>query len=288
MDKANRSAFPGARRLAPREATDSPPLRVLEMHLDREAVRLAEREREIRASREALAALVARSTDTSDRAAEPLAAVLAPELIQRLLEDCDGPTRSYVMVTDSGPALDAGATRATRARIEAGFVQYTLYPSAALTEPRGAAWIAEWAEIGERQRLIAVPETEFAIFGDLAVVSLATWGDPTSGYVLLEHPLIVAAFTAYFDQVWRSATPVSADLRAPTDDERLVELLQLGIKDEAISRYLGIGLRTVRRRIAGLMAAHGAETRFQLGWALRGQASGTGDGQATGGNGIPR
>ena len=79
MDKANRSAFPGARRLAPREATDSPPLRVLEMHLDREAVRLAEREREIRASREALAALVARSTDTSDRAAEPLAAVLAPE-----------------------------------------------------------------------------------------------------------------------------------------------------------------------------------------------------------------
>ena len=54
----------------------------------------------------------------------------------------------------------------------------------------------------------------------------------------------------------------------PLDDERLLELLGFGLKDEAIARIMGLGLRTIRRRIAGLMAAHGVETRFQLGAAL--------------------
>jgi DNA-binding NarL/FixJ family response regulator len=52
------------------------------------------------------------------------------------------------------------------------------------------------------------------------------------------------------------------------DDARLLELLALGIKDEAIARLLGLGLRTVRRRIAGLMALHGVDTRYQLGLAI--------------------
>ena len=42
----------------------------------------------------------------------------------------------------------------------------------------------------------------------------------------------------------------------------------MGLKDEAIARFLGVGLRTVRRRIAALMSIHGVDTRFQLGAAL--------------------
>ena len=45
-------------------------------------------------------------------------------------------------------------------------------------------------------------------------------------------------------------------------------MLEQGLKDEVIARYLGVSLRTVRRRVAHLMAVHGVETRFQLGWAL--------------------
>jgi DNA-binding NarL/FixJ family response regulator len=40
------------------------------------------------------------------------------------------------------------------------------------------------------------------------------------------------------------------------------------MKDEAIARYLGVSLRTVRRRVARLMAVNGVDTRFQLGWVL--------------------
>ena len=48
-------------------------------------------------------------------------------------------------------------------------------------------------------------------------------------------------------------------------ETRLLTLLGTGFKDEAIARYLGIGVRTVRRRVAALMEEHGVHTRFQLG-----------------------
>ena len=39
--------------------------------------------------------------------------------------------------------------------------------------------------------------------------------------------------------------------------------------EDPIARYLGWGLRTVRRRVAKLMDDLGAETRFQLGVAAQ-------------------
>ena len=76
-------------------------------------------------------------------------------------------------------------------------------------------------------------------------------------------------YTAYFDLAWKHAVPApSVGGREGTGDPKLVELLELGLKDEAIARYLGVSLRTVRRRVAHLMAVNGVDTRFQLGWAL--------------------
>ena len=45
----------------------------------------------------------------------------------------------------------------------------------------------------------------------------------------------------------------------------LLRQLAAGAKDEQIARTLGIGLRTVRRRVADLMIELGADTRFQAG-----------------------
>ena len=49
--------------------------------------------------------------------------------------------------------------------------------------------------------------------------------------------------------------------------DRMLAMLAAGLKDEAIARYLGVSLRTVRRRVATLMEELGAHTRFQLGSA---------------------
>ncbi|OLT18092.1 hypothetical protein BJF80_02095 [Serinicoccus sp. CUA-874] len=70
-----------------------------------------------------------------------------------------------------------------------------------------------------------------------------------------------------FDELWRRAEPLmSRD--ASAQDVKLLELLSLGFKDEAIARQMGLGLRTVRRRVAALMDEHGVDTRFQLGLAV--------------------
>ncbi|MGW0853799.1 helix-turn-helix transcriptional regulator [Streptomyces sp. NPDC002690] len=50
----------------------------------------------------------------------------------------------------------------------------------------------------------------------------------------------------------------------PTD-RRILALLHLGLTDSAIARQLGMGHRTVQRRLQRLMARVGASTRFQLG-----------------------
>jgi DNA-binding NarL/FixJ family response regulator len=45
----------------------------------------------------------------------------------------------------------------------------------------------------------------------------------------------------------------------------LLRQLAAGAKDEQIARTLGLSLRTVRRRVAGLLIELGVDTRFQAG-----------------------
>lgn len=61
----------------------------------------------------------------------------------------------------------------------------------------------------------------------------------------------------------RAGSPPSAS-RPPTPEEaKLLDLLREGLKDRAIARALGIGERTVQRRLSRLMSTLGAKTRFQ-------------------------
>jgi DNA-binding NarL/FixJ family response regulator len=62
----------------------------------------------------------------------------------------------------------------------------------------------------------------------------------------------------------RDRAAASQASRQPTPEEtELLELLEQGMKDRAIARALGIGERTVQRRLSRLMSALGAKTRFQ-------------------------
>jgi DNA-binding CsgD family transcriptional regulator len=75
---------------------------------------------------------------------------------------------------------------------------------------------------------------------------------------------------ALFDEYWARATPLPGREDVSDTDELgdvrvVLELLQLGMKDETIARQLGVSLRTVRRRIAALMDDLGVATRFQAG-----------------------
>lgn len=250
-------------------AFDGGALLVLEEQLRREQNRIEERRRELDASRELLARLTSQSLGAHEPLSEPLPEVLATSVVGRLLAESTGMLRNFVLSVDEGPAFDEETMRANQERIRRGDPQRSLYPASALSSPHGRRWLASWAEAGEAQRVLPATETEFAVFGDTAVVALAAWDDPAKGYAVIRDPLVVRLYSAYFDLAWKHAVPAPpVGGREGSGDPKLVELLELGLKDEAIARYLGVSLRTVRRRVAHLMAVNGVDTRFQLGWAL--------------------
>lgn len=243
------------------------PGRLLEEYLEREDHRVEERLRDLRQVRGLLGRLGDTAHGRTTPGVEPIADELAPTVVQRLLHEASGVLRNVAMVVDSGPALDDTTMRDGKLWISAGNVQRTLYPATVLDTPQGLQWLRSWAGVGEEQRLLPDVGSEFAVFGDVGSVALARWGDLTSGYVLIRDPLLVSTLTAYFDLAWDHAHAVPFASSGP-GDARLIELLGMGLKDEAIARFLGIGLRTVRRRVAALMSIHGVDTRFQLGAAL--------------------
>jgi DNA-binding CsgD family transcriptional regulator len=92
----------------------------------------------------------------------------------------------------------------------------------------------------------------------------------TPGSVLLVKPSsLLDDLIDLFDDHWARGYPVR-DPKPPADglaapDLETLRLLATGLKDEAIARQLGVSMRTARRRISGLLARLGAESRFQAG-----------------------
>jgi DNA-binding CsgD family transcriptional regulator len=81
---------------------------------------------------------------------------------------------------------------------------------------------------------------------------------------------VVTALVALFEKIWSSAAPLGASRGVhddgPTNMEReLLRLLGQGLTDEAVSKKLGIGLRTTRRMVADLMCRLDARSRFEAG-----------------------
>ncbi len=78
-----------------------------------------------------------------------------------------------------------------------------------------------------------------------------------------------------FEAVWRESLPLrlgaagSAEEAGGVPDATDLEILSLllaGMTDASVAKHLELGLRTVQRRVKGLMELSGVTTRLQLGW----------------------
>jgi DNA-binding CsgD family transcriptional regulator len=266
---------PSPERAAEIERIFADPLQRLQGILARDERRLDARRHDIAEARQALLQLVSSFASPDAVRGTPVwevvAAELAPDLVRHLLATTTDVGRSSVLSLDVGPGLDRDSIIEGQGYLRSGrFRQRTLYPMDVMEMPAGRQWVRSWGLVGEVQRLSLAPPSDFAIFDDDAVMAVATWGDAATDYVLIREPMIVAAFTALFERSFERALPVAgeqAEGDAATGDLQLLRLLGRGLKDESIARYLGVSLRTVRRRVAPLMDVHAAETRFQLGVA---------------------
>lgn len=250
------------------------PRRALTRLVEREAAHLELRRQELSEVAGAVEEFAAahragRIGPTAAAAASAPFDVVAPDgvpgVVEDLLTSTTGPIRSFHLGVAAGPATDEDVGRRAREVMREGRELRSIYPVGVLDDPQHLAWVREWAAIGERQRMVESVPAEFAVFGAEAVVAAPTWGEPATSAVLVRSPLLVAAFTAIFDEAWAGGLPVPDQDLERDAETRLLTLLASGFKDEAIARYLGLGVRTVRRRVAALMDELSVHTRFQLG-----------------------
>ncbi len=189
--------------------------------------------------------------------------------IERLARVSTGTVCQVTSTLARGPGHFESVKRVRAEIMASGREQQSVFPLSALENPDWRQLTAARADAGERQRYLEHVPLEFIVFGDSGVL-LTDEDEPvgqTPDMLLVRAPNLVCMFTALFEELWRRADPVH-DGGAAEADQRLLELLALGFKDEAIARHLGLGLRTVRRRVSALMDEHGVDTRFQLGVAV--------------------
>ncbi|HEV7648257.1 MAG TPA: DNA-binding response regulator [Actinophytocola sp.] len=148
-----------------------------------------------------------------------------------------------------------------------------LYRPGVLLNPSSAQHLAALRAAGADIRITQDDINETIIL-DRRVVILA--GDLSAGrrsYTVISQPDTVAGVASLFEAAWRGSTALAtydaqlAELRSLAP--RVLELLAAGGKDESAARTLGLGVRTYRRRVAELMVALGAESRFQAGVRAR-------------------
>ncbi|WP_163541775.1 DNA-binding response regulator [Occultella kanbiaonis] len=143
-----------------------------------------------------------------------------------------------------------------------------------LLDPVSAQQVATARDRHGAQIRITTEDINETIIFDRRLAILA--GDVRAGrrsYSVITQPEVVQGVTSLFEAAWGSATDLALyDARIAEVRElapRVLDLLAQGAKDESAARILGLGVRTYRRRVAELMDALGAESRFQAGVRAR-------------------
>ncbi|MEV6236850.1 hypothetical protein [Lentzea sp. NPDC051838] len=137
-----------------------------------------------------------------------------------------------------------------------------IYDHSVLELPGKLDVIAEFARRGEQVRIGAVPVK--ALLADDRIGLLSLHPDTTDAALVVHSSSLLAVLRTLFERIWAAAVPFRADAPDP-DNERLLTLLAAGMTDAAIARQFGWHLRTVQRRVRGIMSDLGVRTRFQAG-----------------------
>lgn len=158
---------------------------------------------------------------------------------------------------------------ALRAHPADGMHVRKLFRPAALLEPSSAQHLHALADAGVHVRITPHEINETVLLdGRLAILA----GDVTDGvrtYSVISTPDVVRGVASLFDAAWQGGTELDtydarvSEIRALAP--RILRLLASGCKDETAARKLDLGLRTYRRRVAELLSALGADSRFQAG-----------------------
>ncbi|MFE4593228.1 helix-turn-helix domain-containing protein [Streptomyces laurentii] len=145
-----------------------------------------------------------------------------------------------------------------------------------LSLPTGLAELSAALGRHEEIRVVDRVPTKLVVADrSLAMVPLS--GRNAEPAALVVHASgLLESLMGLFESVWREALPLRLGAGArPTEEEvpgpdpvdlEVLSLLLAGMTDATVAKQLDLGLRTVQRRVKGLMELAGVTTRLQLGW----------------------
>ncbi|MFF3666908.1 winged helix-turn-helix transcriptional regulator [Microtetraspora malaysiensis] len=177
-----------------------------------------------------------------------------------------------VLALDAPPYAASSGTSisAEEAVLARGVRCRAIYSSAVLDLPAKLDEIRQMMSLGEQSRVHANLPIKLVLVDGVTALLPLTGKEEGVHFtsVVVRHSALTDALVALFETLWREAAPLAGAPSVPAldaVDRQILELLGVGMKDEAILRHLGISERTLRRRIASLLGRLGATGRFQAG-----------------------
>jgi sugar-specific transcriptional regulator TrmB/DNA-binding CsgD family transcriptional regulator len=237
------------------------------------------RQAELRAAELAVAAL-----------AEQYRTARSPDDVVEVLTDVDTVRRRFLQIQDAArhevrsmvvPNLTIVPHRentAERAALRRGVRYRALLDRRAMSAPQMVTDIRASLAAGQEIRVVdAVPVKLMIVDEETGFLPLRGDQPESPASILIHRSGLLAVLIAFFEAEWERGFPLRpgpgrddliedrpGDL--DQDDRQVLALLLAGLTDQAVAGQLGMSLRTVHRRIRGLMDKARADSRVQLGW----------------------
>jgi len=175
------------------------------------------------------------------------------------------------LATWSQPEARSAIARRVHASGRDGFTVRKLMSPLVLADEAQRSHLLRLDAAGSQVRISSAPLPHETIILDGRVAILAGPSSPLGReYTVTTAPALVGGIYSLFAAAWEAAIDLGAYLRGEVPElapeaREILQALGAGLTDEAAARRLGTSLRTYRRRVAELMAALEAGSRFQAG-----------------------
>ncbi|WP_049564911.1 helix-turn-helix domain-containing protein [Streptomyces sp. SBT349] len=182
------------------------------------------------------------------------------------------------LVTGTPVAVTGTENEAEERVVERGVTYRVVLEREALESPPSVVELAAALRRDQRVRVVERVPTKLVIADrSTAMVPLTSRDGAGPAAVVVHASGLLDSLLALFEAVWREALPLRLDEEGggpvrgeaggpDATDLRILSLLLAGLTDTSVGKHLGLGLRTVQRRVRRLMDLTGAATRLQLGW----------------------
>ncbi|WP_327233767.1 helix-turn-helix transcriptional regulator [Streptomyces sp. NBC_01317] len=191
-------------------------------------------------------------------------------------------TEVCALVTGKPVAVTGMDNEAEERAARRGVAYRVVIEREVLALPAGITELSAALGRDEQVRVIERVPTKLVVADrSLAMVPLTGRGAEPAALVVHASGLL-ESLLGLFEAVWREALPLRLGsgegegdgaeiledaLPGPdSTDLEVLSLLLAGMTDASVAKQLDLGLRTVQRRVKGLMELSGVTTRLQLGW----------------------